>query len=137
MRSASAWYAAEHREDALGRRALLRRQVGLRQLLLGLAAEVGADEVLHAGAVVEVDEERPHAARQLGPDAALLATEQEALRARRHRVVGAGQDDLVEAPVAELDVAVAAGLGHGRVGDVRRLQRPARTRGRRRASPRW
>ena len=93
-------------------------------MLVGLTAEVGADDGLHAGAVVEVDEERPHAARQLGPDAALLATEHETLRARRHRVVGAGEDDLIEAPVAELDVAVAAGLGHGRVGDVRRLKGP-------------
>ena len=80
----------------------------------GLVRLVGDDQLgpvhLHTGgdAVVRLHQQRPHAGAQLGGDAGELLREQPSrIGRRRHRVVRAGEHDLVESAVAQRGGSVA------------------------------
>ena len=131
-----------------------RRPVAVRPLGLQVRAH---EAVLVAHAPVRVDHQQPDPVGQLARDRPPLVREQPAVAVgRRHRVVRAREDDLVQAPVAQLRRPVAlahalvdralpigARVPHGRPQDDRRdhgdergdgdRHRRAAPRGRRRA----
>ena len=83
----------------------------------GLRGDVGDDDLGTADLnarrrpVVGLDKQRPHPVLELRRNAGeLLGEEPAGGRRRRHGVVGAGQRDLVEAPVAHVGGAIALEL---------------------------